>query len=176
MCLLIAPTVATNLWQGVGGGHTRALVKRFWPGLAAIVPGVWAGSHLVGALAPGEAERGLGLALMLYAALALGRRSRRYAPKGERTLTLLAGTANGVVTGASGVLVVPMVPSMEALKIERDALVQRMAMVFCTSALSLALTPWPRPDATTRACATSRSGPWRLRSGACSSASGCAGA
>ena len=140
MCLLIAPTVATNLWQGVGGGHARALVKRFWPGLAAIVPGVWAGSHLVGALAPGEAERGLGVALALYAVLALSQRSRRYAPKGERTLTLLAGTANGVVTGASGVLVVPMVPYMEALKIERDALVQLMAMVFCTSALSLALT------------------------------------
>ena len=33
-----------------------------------------------------------------------------------------------------------MVPYIEALKIERDALVQLMAMMFCTSALALALT------------------------------------
>ena len=140
LCLLIAPTVATNLWQGASGGHARALLARFWPGLVAIVPGVWAGSHLIGALAPGEAERGLGVALMLYAGLALARRGGRYAPRSERALTLIAGSANGVVTGATGVLTVPMVPYMEALRLERDALVQLMAMVFCTSALALALT------------------------------------
>ena len=54
--------------------------------------------------------------------------------------SLLAGSTNGLVTGATGVLVIPMVPYMEALKIERDALVQLMAMVFCTSALAIALT------------------------------------
>lgn len=140
LCLLIAPTVATNLWQGASGGHARALIARFWPGLLAIVPGVWAGSHLIGALAPGEAERGLGIALMLYAGLALARRGGRYAPRNERALTLIAGSANGVITGATGVLTIPMVPYMEALKLDRDALVQLMAMVFCTSALALALT------------------------------------
>ena len=139
LCLLVAPTVATNLWQGASGGHARALITRFWPALAAIVPGVWAGSHLIGALAPGEAERGLGVALMLYAGLALARRDGRYAPRRERTVTLIAGSANGLITGATGVLTIPMVPYMEALNIERDALVQLMAMVFCTSALSLAL-------------------------------------
>ena len=76
---------------------------------------------------------------MLYAVLALARRGRCYAPKGERAVTLIAGSANGLITGATGVLTIPMVPYMEALKIERDALVQLMAMVFCTSALSLAL-------------------------------------
>ena len=140
LCLLIAPTVATNLWQGASGGHARALIRRFWPGLAAIVPGVWAGSELIGALAPGEAERGLGIALMLYAGLALARRGGGYAPRRERALTLIAGSANGVITGATGVLTIPMVPYMEALSIERDALVQLMAMVFCTSALALAFT------------------------------------
>ena len=122
LCLLIAPTVATNLWQGAGGGHARALIRRFWPGLAAIVPGVWAGSELIRALAPGEAERGLGIALMLYAGLALARRGGGYAPRRERALTLIAGSANGVITGATGVLTIPMVPYMEALSIERDAL------------------------------------------------------
>ena len=139
LCLLIAPTVATNVWQGASGGHARALLIRFWPALAAIGPGVWAGSHLIDALAPGEAERGLGIALMLYAGLALARRNARYAPRRERTVTLIAGSANGLITGATGVLTIPMIPYMEALKIERDALVQLMAMVFCTSALALAL-------------------------------------
>ena len=110
LCLLVAPTVATNLWQGAAGGHARALIARFWPGLVAIVPGVWAGSHLIGTLAPGQAERGLGVALMTYVGLTLATRSRRYAPRAERTVTLLAGSTNGLVTGAAGVLVIPMVP------------------------------------------------------------------
>ena len=139
LCLLVAPTVATNLWQGMSGGHAKALIARFWPGLVAIVPGVWAGSELVAALAPGEAERGLGVVLVVYAVLALSRPGLRFAPRRERRITLLAGSANGIVTGATGVLVIPMVPYMEALKLERDALVQLMAMVFCTSALALAL-------------------------------------
>ena len=139
LCLLVAPTVATNLWQGASGGHARALVTRFWPGLAAIVPGVWAGSQLRGALAPCEAEHALGAALVLYAAIALAKKRVHFAPRRERTLSLLAGTANGVVTGATGVLVIPMVPYIEALRIEREALVQLMAMVFCASSLALAL-------------------------------------
>ena len=57
LCLLVAPTVATNLWQGASGGHARALVARFWPALASIVPGLWAGSHLIGALIIGAAYR-----------------------------------------------------------------------------------------------------------------------
>ena len=61
-----APTVATNLWRDAGGKQPRALSVRFRPALGAIVPGVWAGSHLIGALAPGEAEPGLGVALTLY--------------------------------------------------------------------------------------------------------------
>ena len=139
LCLLVAPTVATNLWQGASGGHARALVTRFWPALAAIVPAVWAGSQLRGALA-GEAEHALGAALMLYAVVALAKKRMHFAPRRERTLSLLAGTANGVVTGATGVLVIPMVLYIEVLKIERAALVQLMAMVFCASALALALT------------------------------------
>ena len=39
LCLLVAPTVAMNLWQGAGGKHTRALIARFRPALGAIVPG-----------------------------------------------------------------------------------------------------------------------------------------
>ena len=77
---------------------------------------------------------------MLYAGLALARPNQRYAPKHERATTLIAGSANGLITGATGVLTIPMVPYMEALRLERDALVQLMAMLFCTSALALALT------------------------------------
>ena len=66
-----------------------------------------------------------------------------------------------------------MVPYMEALAIERDALVQLMAMVFCTSALALALTlaETGRYDEDLRNLS---SGPWYPRSSACWQESGCA--
>ena len=87
---------------------------------------------------------------MIYAGLALARRGGRYAPRSERALTLIAGSANGIVTGATGVLVIPMVPYMEALRLKRDALVQLMAMVFCTSALALTLAETGCYDASLR--------------------------
>ena len=51
----------------------------------------------------------------------------------------MAVRGHGAAGRGSGVLTIPMVPYMEALAIERDALVQLMAMVFCTSVLALAL-------------------------------------
>ena len=69
---------------------------------------------------------------------------------GRRKRRMIAGSANGLITGATGVLTIPMVPYMEALKIERGALVQLMAMVFCRSALALTLAETERYDKNSR--------------------------
>ncbi len=140
LSLLIAPTIATNIWQGTTGGHGRELLGRFGIGIAAIVPGVWAGSLVVGGPHTDNAERVLGAVLVLYAFSAIARREGHYEPKREEMMTALAGALNGLVTGATGILVIPMIPYIERIKLERDALVQMMAMVFCTSALALAIT------------------------------------
>jgi len=51
----------------------------------------------------------------------------------------LVGLATGAVTGATGVLVIPAVPYLAALGLERDELVQALGLSFTTSTLALGL-------------------------------------
>jgi uncharacterized membrane protein YfcA len=50
----------------------------------------------------------------------------------------LVGTATGLVSGATGVFVVPAVPYLGALGLERDDLVQALGLSFTVSTLALA--------------------------------------
>jgi uncharacterized membrane protein YfcA len=49
------------------------------------------------------------------------------------------GLATGVVTALSGVFVIPAVPYLQSLKLERDALVQAMGLSFTVSTLALSV-------------------------------------
>jgi uncharacterized membrane protein YfcA len=56
----------------------------------------------------------------------------------EPWLGLLVGAATGLVTGATGVFVVPAVPYLGSLGLERDDLVQALGLSFTVSTLALA--------------------------------------
>jgi uncharacterized membrane protein YfcA len=51
----------------------------------------------------------------------------------------LVGLATGIVNGATGVSVMPLVPYLNSIGLPRDALIQAMGLVFMTAMLALAL-------------------------------------
>ena len=53
-------------------------------------------------------------------------------------LTPLVGAANGLITGVSGTFVIPIVMYLEALRLDRDELVQMMGITFALSTAALA--------------------------------------
>ncbi|RYG55620.1 MAG: sulfite exporter TauE/SafE family protein, partial [Alphaproteobacteria bacterium] len=57
----------------------------------------------------------------------------------EKWLGPLVGATTGVVTAATGVFVVPAVPYLQALGLEKDELVQAMGISFTVSTLALGL-------------------------------------
>lgn len=134
--LLLAPSFATNLWQMWAGPHLGALIRRLWPMMAAATVGTLLGG---GSLAGGSslAVTGLGLVLLLYAAVALWAPRLRVPPGAEAWLGPLIGLATGLVTGATGVFVVPAVPYLQALGLERDELVQALGLSFTVSTIAL---------------------------------------
>lgn len=137
--LLLIPSLVTNVWQLLAGQHLKALLLRLWPMLAAVSLGALAGSFL---LASGEAGRttiALGLTLAVYSAYTLLARQHRVPPRWQTWASPVVGLATGLFTGATGVFVIPAVPYLQALGLERDELVQALGLSFTVSTIALGL-------------------------------------
>ncbi|MEI5679648.1 MULTISPECIES: sulfite exporter TauE/SafE family protein [unclassified Mesorhizobium] len=136
--LLIVPSFVTNVWQLFTGPSFLQLIMRFWPMMAAIVVGTVAGSSLLTSGDTRLATSALGAALLVYAAYTLIARQLAIPARLERWLSPLIGAATGVVTGGTGVFVIPAVPYLQALGLEKDDLIQALGLSFTVSTIALA--------------------------------------
>ena len=136
--LLIIPATLTNVWQLAFGGHLRGLLKRLWPMLLMIFLGTGIGTGLIGMTGGHWVVRGLGAALLLYALSGLLLPTLQVNPRHEPWLGPVCGVVTGVITSATGVFVIPAVPYLQALGLNRDELVQALGLSFTVSTLALA--------------------------------------
>ncbi len=136
--LLIIPSTVTNLWQLAFGGHLSALLKRLWPMLLLIFLGTGLGTVWLGMDGGGWVVHALGGALLVYALSGLFLPTLKVKPATERWLGPLCGVITGVITSATGVFVIPAVPYLQALGLNRDQLVQALGLSFTVSTLALA--------------------------------------
>ncbi|MDR7332822.1 sulfite exporter TauE/SafE family protein [Roseateles asaccharophilus] len=143
--LLVAPSLATNLSQ-CRGPHLRPLAARLWPG--------WVALAAVTALAPGigsadlssAANRWLGGVLVGYGLWGLWRPTLPDLSHTSRWAVALAGAATGLVTALTAVFVLPWVPYLQSLRLDKAAMVQALGLSFTVATLALALrlqTVWP---------------------------------
>lgn len=132
--LLLLPSLLTNIAQAAGP-ELRPLLRRLWPTLVAILPGTLAGSFVI--VSGDAALPALGLALLAYAGWGLLTPPLRLPPTLERRGAVPVGLATGLVTGATGVFVIPAVPWFAALGLPRDALVQALGLGFLFATLAL---------------------------------------
>ena len=140
--LLVVPSLVTNVWQLAAGPAAGALARRLWPMLAGIAAGTLLGGMLLpagsSAGASMDAVAALGGALIMYAAGGLASFTLHVPPSGERAAAPVIGLVTGVVTAATGVFVIPAVPYLQGLRLERDMLVQALGLAFTTSTIALA--------------------------------------
>ncbi|NOG70155.1 sulfite exporter TauE/SafE family protein [Roseicella sp. DB1501] len=137
--LLLVPSLVTNLWQLLAGPCFGALLHRLRLMMLGILAGTLAGSGLIAGHGGGAATAGLGGALILYGVVGLLAPRLRLPPRAEPWAGPLVGAATGLVTGATGVFVIPAVPYLGSLGLERDELVQALGLSFTVSTLALAL-------------------------------------
>jgi len=140
VALMVVPSAITNIWQAVAGPHFPQLMRRFWLMLLASVVGVWFSYGLL-LLANPKAMTGLlGVILCVYAATSFAP-NRRLMPRvvRESLVSPVVGLTTGALAGATGSLVMPMVPYLQALQLERDALVQMMGISFAVSTCAIGL-------------------------------------
>lgn len=137
--LLVLPSLATNAWQMLAGPALGRLARLLAPMLLGVCLGTWAGAGLMTGAAARYGVIGLGLALILYAASALAALRLPHRPAWEPFLGAAIGGLTGLVTAATGVFVIPAVPYMAAIGLEKEELVQALGLSFTVSTLALAL-------------------------------------
>ena len=137
--LLIIPSLVTNVWQLLAGLSFGALARRLWLMMAGVMAGTIAGAGILAGNHAGFAGIGLGIALAAYAVVGLVGFKMAVVPRHERWLGPTVGLATGLVTGATGVFVIPAVPYLQAIGLEREDLIQALGLSFTVSTIALAL-------------------------------------
>ena len=140
--LLVVPSLVTNIWQLAAGPAIGPLSRRLWPMLAGIGAGTLLGGAVLPAMGSANAVAILGGALILYAISGLTAYTLQVSARAEAVAGPLVGLATGVVTAATGVFVIPAVPYLGGLKLERDALIQALGLAFTVSTCALAVSLW----------------------------------
>lgn len=136
--LLILPSFITNIWQLLAGPDFKAIVSRLWPMMIAIAVGTLLGIRLMTSGTGVWTTSALGLCLAAYAAYSLLAKPFAVPARLETKLSPAVGLATGLLTGGTGIFVVPAVPYIQSLGFSRDDLVQALGLSFTVSTVALA--------------------------------------
>ncbi|TXJ17467.1 MAG: sulfite exporter TauE/SafE family protein [Afipia sp.] len=138
LAIVIVPAIVTNIWQTFVGPYLRDIVRRLWPLLIGTVLGVWAGGGLL--IGP-YARYGtivLGILLVIYAIIGLSRVRFSVPRRNETWIGGIVGVITGVISAATGVQVIPSMPFMQAIGMEKDELIQALGVFFTTATVAQA--------------------------------------
>lgn len=136
--LLVIPSFVTNIWQLFAGPRCGVLARR----LATMMIGVCIGTALTISVLTGRsasfASAALGAVLLVYGVVGLAARRFTVSPSAERWLSPLVGLVTGLITGATGIFVIPAVPYLNSLGLSKDELIQALGLSFTASTVALA--------------------------------------
>lgn len=137
--MLVVPSFVTNVWQLFAGPPFGSLVRRFGLMMLAICAGTALTIGVLTGQSSSLAPVALGSALMLYGAVGLAAPRFTVPGRVERWLSPLVGFLTGLVTGATGVFVIPAVPYFDSLNLTKEELVQAVGLSFTVSTVALAV-------------------------------------
>ena len=138
IAIVIVPAIVTNIWQTFVGGYLRDIVRRLWPLMVGTVIGIWLNGGLLTGPYAAYGAVFLGVLLVIYAIVGLSKFNLKVARRDEKWIGGIVGLVTGVVSAATGVQVIPSMPFMQAIGMERDELVQALGVFFTTATVALA--------------------------------------
>ena len=137
--LLIIPSLATNVWQLFAGPSFAALLSRLWLMMLGIVIGTLGGINAPDKRQYALDNRRFGDPTHGIPGLGLLARPLSVPAPMERWLSPAAGLITGLITGGTGVFVIPAVPYLQALGLSKEDLIQALGLSFTVSTVALAI-------------------------------------
>jgi len=136
--LMLLPSLLTNLAQCTGQ-YWRSLCLRLWP--------MWTGLILLAVFSPlsdiGGSDKHVRLLLgTVLVAYGLWGVVKPVLPNFGRHVHLagfVAGVLSGILTAATGVFVIPLVPYLQSLKLVKDELIQALGLSFTLATVALSI-------------------------------------
>jgi uncharacterized membrane protein YfcA len=138
LAIVIVPAIVTNVWQTFVGPYLRDITRRLWPLMVGTVIGIWCGAGLMTGPYARYGTIVLGVLLVIYAIIGLSKFNFHVAPANEKWVGGIVGLITGVVSAATGVQVIPSMPFMQAIGMEKDELVQALGVFFTVATVALA--------------------------------------
>ncbi|MCC8950971.1 sulfite exporter TauE/SafE family protein [Bradyrhizobium sp. Arg62] len=138
IAIVIVPAIVTNIWQTFVGPYLRDIIKRLWPLMLGTVAGIWINAGLLTGPYAAYGTVVLGVLLVIYAIVGLSRFSFKVARRNEKWIGGIVGVITGLISAATGVQVIPSMPFMQAIGMEKDELVQALGVFFTTATVALA--------------------------------------
>lgn len=138
--IIVVPALVTNLWQYFAGPGPMACARRFGWMMALLVAGTLVGGLALGGLSSPLAVPLIGLVLVLYAFVGLFGVPMAVPPGWEGRLSPLMGFLTGIITGLTGVSVLPSAPYLKALDLDKDRFIEVLGLTFLVATLALAIT------------------------------------
>ena len=135
--LLLIPSLVTNLWQAGAGGKLFTILIRLWPLIITACMMVWFGSIALTSVSLSYLSTLLGVLLIVYSAFNLFGLRFEVKTKNEWWLAPFIGLINGLLTGMTGIFVVPCVFYFQAIGFRKDTLIQSMGVLFTALTLML---------------------------------------
>jgi hypothetical protein len=137
LAIVIVPAVVSNIWQTFAGPHLRDIVRRLWPLMVGTVIGAWVNAGAMTGPYAHYIPIALGIVLVAYAVMSLCKFAFSVARRDEKWVGGIVGVVTGMISIATGVQVVPSMPFMQAIGMEKDELVQALGVFFTVATLAL---------------------------------------
>ncbi len=138
LTIVIVPAIVTNIWQTFAGPYLGSILRRLWPLLLGTGVAIWGAGALMAGPYARYATIALGLLLVIYAGLGLTRLRFRTAPRNEKWVGGLVGILTGLISAATGIQVIPSMPYLQSIGLEKDELVQALGVFFTVATLAQA--------------------------------------
>jgi uncharacterized membrane protein YfcA len=138
LAIVIVPAIVTNVWQTFVGPYLGDIIRRLWPLMVGTALGIWLNADMLTGLYARYSAIVLGLLLVIYAIIGLGKFTFSVARSNEKWIGGIVGLITGFVAAATGVQVFPSMPYLQAIGLEKDELVQALGVFFTVATLALA--------------------------------------
>ncbi len=138
LAIVIVPAIVTNIWQTFVGPYLRDIVRRLWPLLAGTAIGIWSGAGMMTGPYASYGTILLGMLLVVYALISLVKVRFSVARPREKWVGGIIGLVTGLIAAATGIQVIPAMPFMQAIGMEKDELVQALGVFFTAATVALA--------------------------------------
>jgi len=135
IALVFLPSLSSNIFVMVEAGRFFEALKRFWLLFLSALPGLFIGIWFLNRSQTDIPKSLLGLVMLLYGMWGLKKGLLQLTRDQEKRLTIPVGIVSGIINGATGSQIMPIMPYLLSLKMDRDLFVQAINLSFTINTL-----------------------------------------